>query len=329
MYSFDDIKGNEKLKKVLSSAKSSNRVLNSYIIEGESGSGKMLIAKCFAKYIQCNEEKICNECNHCISFDSDNNPDVIYIKKSDKKATIGVDEIRENVVNDVAIKPFSSKYKIYIIKDADKMTVAAQNAFLKTLEEPPEYAVFILLAENIGNFLVTIVSRCTIFKTERLSDEIIAEYLVNNNICDKEQAEITSRYCDGSIGTAIDILNDAEFNLLRDKTFEIFAKVYESSLYDVYKNISFLDENRKNINKILNIAILFYRDALIYKIEKDYKLIINKDKISQIKKVAQNIGIKKLTENVASIVNAEKRIKGNANFLQTMEVMFFEIKEKK
>ena len=161
MADFRDIIGQEQIKEHLQNALETKKISHAYIINGEKYSGKEFIARIFAMALQCEEEGVnpCQKCHSCKQALSDNQPDIIRVTH-EKPNTISVDDIRAQVNNDVAIKPYSSPYKIYIINEAEKMTVQAQNAILKTLEEPPEYVVILLLTTNVNSLLSTILSRC-------------------------------------------------------------------------------------------------------------------------------------------------------------------------
>lgn len=180
MQGFQKVVGHQEIITHLQNAISMNKVSHAYLFGGESGSGKKMMASLFAMALQCEKHgtEPCMECPSCKKAQSQNHPDIIYVKH-EKPNTISIDEIREQLINDVTIKPYSSPYKIYIIDEAQKLTLQAQNALLKTIEEPPAYAVVMLLADNPGcaasDDFVTL--RAVKFKTsgrpacERLSDE--------------------------------------------------------------------------------------------------------------------------------------------------------------
>ena len=149
-----------------------NKVSHAYLFGGESGSGKKMMASLFAMTLQCEKHGVepCMECPSCKKAQSQNHPDIIYVKH-EKPNTISIDEIREQLINDVMIKPYSSPYKIYIIDEAQKLTLQAQNALLKILEEPPDYGVFLILTANAEKLLATIRSRCAELKLSPLTPE--------------------------------------------------------------------------------------------------------------------------------------------------------------
>ena len=154
---FDNIIGNTEAKEYLKKSIRQNNILHSYLFLGTEGIGKQLIAKEFAKKILCfNKVENC-KCKSCISFDSSNHPDFFPVN-TENSESIKVETVRE-ITEKVYEKPILSEKKVYIINDCDKMTPEAQNCLLKTLEEPPEFTVIILITANENLILNTIKSR--------------------------------------------------------------------------------------------------------------------------------------------------------------------------
>ena len=200
MAAFKDIIGQEQIKEHLQSAISAKKISHAYIINGEKSSGKEFIAKVFAMALQCEKGDVepCQECHSCKQALSDNQPDIIKVTH-EKPNSISVDDIRAQINNDVAIKPYSSPYKVYIMNEAEKMTVQAQNAILKTLEEPPEYAVIILLTTNVNSLLPTILSRCVVLNMKPVADEKVRKYLMEQllnrkNVTFENRSEMMTFY---------------------------------------------------------------------------------------------------------------------------------------
>lgn len=138
-------------------------------------------ADVFAETLQCEKggTEPCGSCHSCVQAQSGNHPDIIHLMH-EKPNSISVDDVRTQIVNDVLIKPYSGKYKIYIVPDAEKMTAAAQNALLKTIEEPPAYAVILLLANNASALLPTILSRCVMLSLKPVADDKVKQYLMEH-----------------------------------------------------------------------------------------------------------------------------------------------------
>ena len=151
MSGFKDVVGHKNIIKYIQNAVTADAVSHAYILNGERGSGKKLLANLFAMSLQCENRDedgdACGKCRSCRQAAGGNQPDIIRIMH-EKPNTIGVGDIRTQVNDDIMIRPYSSKYKIYIIADADMMSVEAQNALLKILEEPPAYAAFLILSDR-------------------------------------------------------------------------------------------------------------------------------------------------------------------------------------
>ena len=181
MAGFHDIIGHDDIIRHLKNAIETGKVSHSYIFTGEPGSGKKLLAGTFAAALQCEsgESEPCMTCDSCKKVIGKNHPDIITVTH-EKPGSISIDEVRDQVVRDVDIKPYCSPYKIYIIPDAEMMTVQAQNAILKTIEEPPEYAVIMLLTSNIDSLLPTIRSRCVRLDLKVVDDSLVKEYLMEH-----------------------------------------------------------------------------------------------------------------------------------------------------
>ena len=241
-----DIKGNIKIRKEFEQIVQNSNVLHSYLFLGEDGIGKKEIAKEFAKQILClNKAENCT-CKSCICFDTENHPDFTIINEEGE--TIKINTIRE-MISTVYEKPILSSKKIYIINDCDKMTKEAQNSLLKTLEEPPEYIVIILISSNSDMLLNTIKSRCTKIVFEKLTNNEVTELLAHKNYDTTNISEKMFEFFDGSIGKAIKILEKKEIYSAVDK----FIEMIESK-----EKIDFLTKGKEAFIKEEIYGILEY-----------------------------------------------------------------------
>ena len=204
MKGFKDVIGHNDIIQYIQNAVSQDKVSHAYILNGERGSGKKMLADLFAMTLQCEEHtpNPCGECHSCKQAKSGNHPDIIHVTH-EKPNTISVDDIRTQVNNDIVIKPYSSPYKIYIIPEADLLSVQAQNALLKTIEEPPAYAVIFLLTENAESLLPTIMSRCVMLKLRNIKTTLIKKYLMEQMQIPDYQADICAEFAQGNMGRAI------------------------------------------------------------------------------------------------------------------------------
>jgi len=198
---FHDIIGQQQIKEHLQNALSTGKVSHAYIINGEKSSGKEFIAKVFAMTLQCEKgaAEPCQECHSCHQALSGNHPDIIFVTH-EKPNSVSVDDIRTQINGDVSIKPYSRPYKVYIVNEAEKMTVQAQNAILKTLEEPPEYVVILLLTTNVNSMLPTILSRCVVLNMKPVADELVRGFLMRQMMVPDYKADICVAFARGNIG---------------------------------------------------------------------------------------------------------------------------------
>lgn len=327
MIGFNEIIGNEQIIKNLQRAMRYDRVSHAYILGGQAGSGKMLIARAFAKSLQCENavENPCGVCSSCKTFESDNNPDVFYVRPT-KSKTLGADDIREQVLKRVDIKQYRYKYKIFIIENADKMTVAAQNVFLKTLEEPPRYAVFLLLAENMDLFLPTVLSRCVSFKIRPLGNEQVEAYMVKSRGVLREEASFLAEYAGGSIGKAIKLSEDEDFSRMREEITDRLFNLKDTDLAIAMMWAKEM-EKYKESPEMLDIVYMWYRDVLAAKKLGDEKYIIQKDKLQKIFAQAKKETLTGLGKSLSAVWQAKRQLWQNGNFVLTMEIMLMKIKE--
>lgn len=216
---FDRIHGNRPLKEHFSKDIESSSMLHAFILEGEKGSAKYTFALNIAAAMCCtNTKQPCGICENCRKIYGSIYPDVTVVDLPEGRATIPVDAIRE-IRNDAMVVPSEGNYKFYIIKNAEKMTVQAQNALLKILEEPPSFVVFILLCTNASQLLPTVISRAPIFRMQRFTCDELEEYLLVSNSeaqklkkNDPDAFQRILRSCDGSIGNALSRMNRKSLN---------------------------------------------------------------------------------------------------------------------
>ena len=327
MYTFHEIAGNEILKKSLQNAIVKGKTSHAYIFNGGEGMGKTLFAKTVAKTMQCEVvgANPCCTCVSCRTFDSMNNPDVFYVEPSTRKS-IGVDDIREQVSRNIEIKPYKHKYKIFIIKNAHLMTPAAQNALLKTIEEPVGYGVFLLTSESIMNFLPTIISRSVVLKLRPLPDKSVKEKLIEAGVM-PESADIFSAYARGSIGKAMRLKDDTQFSEIRELVFKTVSEKSRNITYEAFNAAKEYEPYKENIHDVLDIMFVWLRDVLVYKTTLDMHLIIEKSRTPHIKKEAGLLDEKSLFKKLDAVLNTGKILKHNANFGMAMDMLMIELKD--
>lgn len=250
--SFEKIIGNNKIKNELIKAFSTNSIAHSYIFSGQYGIGKKQIAIEFAKMILClnKDNAPCGECKSCLELENDNNPDFNIIKPDGK---IKIDQIRQ-MLEKVYEKPIISDKKVYIIDDAETMTVEAQNCLLKTLEEPPEYIVIILITSNESNLINTIKSRCLKLTFNPLENNEIKQYL-EKNLDFQNVSETMLEIFEGSIGKALKVKENQELYNNIEATLRNFSC---ESVIELINNASEIYKGKENINEILEYFNIYF-----------------------------------------------------------------------
>ena len=328
MAGFQDIIGQEQIKEHLQNALNTGKVSHAYIINGEKSSGKEFIAKIFAMTLQCEAggTEPCNECRSCKQALSKNQPDIIYVTH-EKPNTISVDDIRSQVNNDVAIKPYSSKYKVYIINEAEKMTPQAQNAILKTLEEPPAYAVIILLVSNINTLLPTILSRCVTLNMKPVRDELVKNYLMQTLEVPDYKADVCVAFARGNVGKAKLLAASEEFENIKADAISLLKYIKEMEMQEIIAAIKKINEYKLEIQDYFDIIAIWYRDVLLFKATNDANTLIFREEIQTIRKVAGRSSYEGIENVINALSTAKKRLDANVNFDLVMELLLLGIQE--
>lgn len=328
MATFDDIVGQEQIKNHLHKALTTGQISHAYIINGERSAGKEFIAKIFAMALQCeNREKApCQECHSCRQALSGNQPDIIYVSH-EKPNTIGVDDIRTQIVNDMAIKPYSSPYKIYIMNEGEKMTKQAQNALLKTLEEPPAYGIILILTTGTDSLLQTILSRCVVLNMKPVRDELVRRFLMEELRIPDYKADVCTAFARGNVGKAKALAVSEEFDNIKSEAVTLLKNIYDLDISEMVKAIKKIAEYKFNIDDYLDIILVWYRDALMFKATNDANHLIFRDEIQYIRKVADRSSYEGIGNIITALETAKRRLSSNVNFDLTMELLFLSIKE--
>ena len=306
---FDNIIGQEFAKKYLTNSIKKNKINHAYMFEGIDGIGKGKFSEELSK----------------ILLDTENinsSPDYINIYPDGN--SIKIAQIRKLQI-DIIIKPHK-QYKIYIINQADSMTIEAQNALLKTLEEPPEYAIIILITNNKESLLDTIKSRCEIIKFLPISISDLSKYLINKGI-DENRAQLLATFSRGSIQKAIELSESAEFSIMRDEIQTYIEVILDKDVIDILEIPTSMEKYKKDAINILDMFITYFRDVMILKEKVDRNMMINIDKITFIENMSKKITYSQVSRIIDIIEDIKKKIKSNCNFNISIKVMVLNIYE--
>lgn len=327
MLAFQEIIGHDTIKQHFQKAIELHKVSHAYILSGEAGMGRKSLAHAFALTLLCEKggSQPCMNCHACKQVLSGNHPDLIHVTH-EKPSSIGVDDIREQIQDTIMIRPYSSYYKVYIMDEAEKMTVQAQNALLKTIEEPPSYAVIILLTTNEDLFLPTILSRCVQLKLKPLKDSVIQKYLEEFMGISESDARLYTAFARGNLGKAIKISGSEEFRQMYEKLLQMLRNIKNLDISQLLNYSRELKEEM-DIYECLDFMQVWYRDSLMFKVTNDPNLLIFKDEYSVISEMSRQTGYDGFENILQAIEKARIRLEANVNMELAMELMFLVMKE--
>ncbi len=336
---FKGIIGHEFQKKALIRTAGERRISHAYLFSGPDGVGKRIIAVEFAKILNClrfdsiSEEDASGErcdCNSCKKIDKDIHPDVFFVEYKGLK-NIKVDQIREEVEERIFLKPFEGKFKVAIVDEADRMNQNAQNAFLKTLEEPPEDSVIILVSSQPEGLLPTIKSRCQLFQFNGISQEIVLEEVRKRTDLSTDEAWVVAKLSCGSLGKALSFNKD----ILSERR-EIITKLSEIDPKFASHVLGFVDSmptgsssgDLEKLAFVFEVISSWLRDLLFIEIGYDEDDISNRDLVPVARKLKHKWSADKIIHKIKSIENTWYAIfRLNANKQIALENMVLKIAE--
>jgi DNA polymerase III subunit delta' len=323
---FEEMVGQEKIIHILKNALYYNQIAHAYLFEGLEGLGKREAALEFAKSICCQEQKTkyCGKCSSCIKITNNNHPDIKWFEGT--SSSIKIEDVR-NIKRSIQMKPYLGDKSIYIICNAEKMTIQAQNALLKTLEEPPEHVVIILLVSNVQSVLPTIKSRCQILKFQQAALKEIQRYLVEKMGLPVEKANVITAFSNGIIGKAKQILENDAFIRRRETVLELTNFLFIENTFQILNRADYFNEEKDFIEEMLDLLMSWYRDILIYQNTHNTKLLMNTDKEEMILLQSNKLSIQKVKHIIEIIENAKNNLKHNVNYSLNLEVMLINIEE--
>lgn len=306
---FNNIIGQDFAKKYLTNSIKKNKINHAYMFEGIDGIGKKKLSQELAKILLDTENV-------------ESTPDYINIYPDGN--SIKISQIRK-LQTDIIVKPHK-QYKIYIINQAESMTIEAQNALLKTLEEPPEYAIIILITSNKESLLDTIKSRCEIIKFLPISIVDLNNYLITKGI-DKNRAQLLSTFARGSIEKAIELSESADFTIMRDEIQTYIEIMLDKDMIDILEIPTSMEKYKNDSINVLDILINYFRDMMLLKEKVDKSMIINIDKITFIQNMSKKITYSQVSKIIDIIEDTKKKIRSNCNFNISIQVMALNIYE--
>lgn len=311
--SFDNIKGQKKAINILQNSIQKNRVSQSYLFYGPKGIGKYKTALSFSKALNCENLQLdsCENCTSCRKISNYNHPDVYIINSDGAKSSIKIDDIRQ-LQSNISLKSYESEKNICIVRDADRMTVEANNSLLKSLEDASYNTIIILIASNLQNILPTVISRCLIVRFDPLKEEIIKDILSAKRDVSHEQLSYVVKLAEGSLEKA-QLFLDSKVLKQRGDLLQILGSPNRKKLLFYEPKY----KSREEVVFLLDIILSWYRDILLLK-NNSKELIINIDKREILKKNLQGIGTGEVIKIMNNILRTRRDIQNNANIKLAM-----------
>lgn len=325
---FDEITGQEKVKNILLDTFKSGRIGHAYLFVGPDGIGRKSIAKAFASLVMCldddaDKEQACGKCVSCNLHRSSTNPDYYLITEAKGKNSISIETIRE-MQETMTKAPIYGRKSFYVIDHAEKMTPQAQNALLKTLEEPPEYVVLVLVCSNISLLLETVKSRLNRIDFSRNSDQEIKKILTAKGIFPED---FIYSYADGIPGRALEFESDSDIMSIRKEIVGLISDLKKGGVGIRKKASKFFEENTEKKEFLFYSLMSVYRDIMILARFGRKVKVQNAGLENELTGLAGEIGYYKAEECLNFIDDAWKSIGRNVNYKLAVELMFIKLQE--
>ena len=310
---------------MLRTALSAERLHHAYLFVGPDGIGKRSAAIAIAKAIHCEEavNDFCGSCVNCARISDGNHPDVRLIQPLPEKKEISIQQIRD-LARDLNYRSFTGKRKIALIDPATLMNLSAQNALLKTLEEPPENSWIVLIAPNSGGLLPTVRSRCVRLSFAPLRRQQVASYLVSQNMTIPDDTESLAAMSMGSIGLALKLKKQQLFEKRKDWA-QTLSSVEPGDYHSAMAAAEELGEDRDETVSFLGWAQSWLRDLLVYQATGEADELVNVDLLAEIERQAAKISMDRLHSSMEKAVSAAAAIQRNLNRRMILEDLLFTV----
>ncbi|WP_294344946.1 DNA polymerase III subunit delta' [uncultured Clostridium sp.] len=304
--------GHNTIRELFLKAIKENTLSHAYLIVGEDGIGKSILVKEIALQILGKARDI-------------DYVDLINFRSNGK--SIGVDDTRKLII-EINKKPFEGDKKVIVIHNCETMTEAAQNAFLKTIEEPPVGVYIFLLCENLASILDTVKSRTSIYRLNRLSKNEIEEYIHKNyGDISEEKEKMLISFSDGIPGVIDKLVKDEEFNNIRDLVLDILLNVKNIERNKIFDYTDKLCKFKDKWEDVLTVFSSYVRDIMVYGETYSIENIINLDKISDIKDLKGRYTYSKLIKILEIIKYVRENLERNVNTEGIFDIMLIRLQE--
>ena len=332
MAGYADIVGHDNLIEHFRRAVCEGKVSHSYIISGEEHAGKRMIAESFARALVCTDPVSkqtgdgCGRCISCLQAASYNHPDILYV--THEKTVISVEDIRQQIIATADLLPYAGDYKVYIVDEAERMNEQAQNALLKTIEEPPSYVVILLLTSQIGRLLPTIRSRCVEMPVRPVSEAKIREHLVRRYQIPDYSARLAASFSQGNVGKAVQYASSPAFGETWDACAQIMKRLPRMRMSELMEEVKALSADKKGMETKLEFLTLWCRDLLVCKAAGSAAKVVCLQEEKTIRAQAEHISYEGIEDCIRVIRETGARLRANVNFEVAVEMMLVQMRDR-
>ena len=320
---FTEIIGHQRPLEILRLALGNGRLHHAYLFVGPEGVGKRTVALALAKAIHCRETKndFCDRCPDCARVQAGNHPDVRLVQTLEDKKEISIKQVRE-LEKELNFRSFSGKRKIVIIDPATLLNASSQNALLKTLEEPPQNSLIVLIAPNAGALLPTLRSRCLRISFGPLARDEVARYLMSKEGINQDDASLRAALSMGSLGAAIKFDKD-ELLEKRRSWAEKVSSLTSGNYRGAIEAAEAIASNKEEALQFLEWAETWYRDLLVHAATENSAEMVNVDMLTEIGSQSAKDDFEQMLASFAQTARAAGRIQRNLNRRMVIERFLF------
>lgn len=328
--SWSAILGQPLAVRLLRQAVSTNKVAHAYLFVGPQGVGKKLTAMELAKTRNCLSPRpdgsACDTCLSCrkMAAEPPAHPDLSIVTPDGR--FIKTDQMRE-LQNEMYARPTEGRARVAIIDGAERLNPEAGNRVLKLLEEPPPYALFVLLTHNLAGVLPTIVSRCQVVNFPPLATDEVAAFLREQRQLDAGQARLYAALSGGSIGRAVELSDSPEISQRRDEAYDLLRRLGELDDVELLAQAEALEKQKESLDAWLEMLTIWLRDGLVLSQEAPERLAVNADKLPEARRLAIRYGASGLMAMLEAVSETRGRLMRNANTRLALDVMMLQLRQ--